>query len=416
MPIPPILPAGADVTAIASAVNMLRAERLAASVVQNLNGQNQAAGGIGDFRQLYVAGSLVSGYPRRTLPCSPVTGNAQANTFTAKDYVGDLQVSFDGVAQPLVNYSISRAVAPLAFADPGFESGLSMPPWVVNTTTGVTTVNPHVGTQCAFIGSANGAIFQTSSTGLVVGTPALITVDVRGDAGTTATAMVAIHDGTGSGAAQNSGPITLTTAWQTISLTFHPTSTGVMALGLTRSGTGNGNVYFDNVQFYAAAYFQNPDFETGNLASWGVTDYGITGVNPHSGNYCALLNQPGTISQTLTGLTPGTTPSITTWVRGDAGTTATASLLIDDGAGANQTPAPPITLTPVWQSVTWTYQVNSGGNLRLIQTRGTGAGAVYFDDAYILGGFVSQTFTVTFAATCQPRTGQAVTISGDILA
>jgi hypothetical protein len=61
----------------------------------------------------------------------------------------------------------------------------------------------------------------------------------------------------------------------------------------------------------------NPGFETGDASGWtnSYGTYAVTGTNPHSGTYAAQISYGSAIQQTVTGLTPNTSYTLTGWLQ-----------------------------------------------------------------------------------------------------
>ena len=125
--------------------------------------------------------------------------------------------------------------------NPGFETG-DFTGWVILPNCTISTTNPFGGAKCASLVGDNAYIYQAVS-GLTLGVVYSFTAWFRGDAGTTANAMLGAHDGTGA----NSAPFTTlatTQVWQPITLNYTANATGVVGFFVQR-GVGAGAVYFD---------------------------------------------------------------------------------------------------------------------------------------------------------------------------
>lgn len=82
---------------------------------------------------------------------------------------------------------------------------------------------------------------------------------------------------------------------------------------------------FDYFRIIKGNLLTNPGFETGDFTGWSkhFTDAAIVAANARTGTYAARLStRYGGIEQTVTGLTPNTTYTISAWAKGVGGGTA----------------------------------------------------------------------------------------------
>ena len=137
-----------------------------------------------------------------------------------------------------------------------------------------------------------------------------------------------------------------------------------------------------------SAWVQDSGFETGALfnsaLSIGWSHTGtvsvVDGGSPHSGSYAARLSSGSSISQTINGLLPNTTYTVSAFGKVDSGTVATLTASVGGGSVTFNAS------TYGQQAVTFTTDANTTSvTLTLASTSGTGY--VYFDDVALLQAY-----------------------------
>jgi hypothetical protein len=131
----------------------------------------------------------------------------------------------------------------------------------------------------------------------------------------------------------------------------------------------------------------NGGFEGGKLANWSSfqsVKVRVDGTHSHQGRFSlAELDGVGSAYQDVDGLTSGGHYTISAWVSGSPGTTATAQIALLDAANNVATFSDHMTPQPKWQLVTHKIVLGQGRSLRLHLVRNKGAGTVYSDDLRI---------------------------------
>jgi len=133
----------------------------------------------------------------------------------------------------------------------------------------------------------------------------------------------------------------------------------------------------------------NASFELGSLSGW--TDGFGTGtatnaITARTGTYSLSQVTSGDVTyQTVTGLTSNTTYVVTAWVRTSGGT-AKGFLKLDDGSGGNIQLGGSVNPGTQWYQVGHQFPTGSGTSVRIILSRDSGTGAVYWDDIKVHEG------------------------------
>jgi len=131
----------------------------------------------------------------------------------------------------------------------------------------------------------------------------------------------------------------------------------------------------------------NPGFEDGDPSPWspvGVLKADVTREVAHSGAYSlAESSGTGSVYQDVNGLVPGATYTISAWVSGSPGATATAQLVVYDPSSNVAASSSVVKGTPDWQPVSVSVTAGREGAVRINLVRRPGSGAIYWDDLRI---------------------------------
>jgi Family of unknown function (DUF6311)/Carbohydrate binding domain len=131
----------------------------------------------------------------------------------------------------------------------------------------------------------------------------------------------------------------------------------------------------------------NPGFEYGDSAPWTpIWDLKatVTRQTAHSGAYSlAESDGAGGVYQDVTGLRPGAMYTISGWVSGSPGATATAQLVVFDPSSNGAVSSPVVNCGPDWRPVSVSAIAGREGAMRIHLMRRPGSGAIYWDDVSI---------------------------------
>jgi len=220
-------------------------------------------------------------------------------------------------------------------------------------------------------------------------------------------------------------PITSTTfAQQAVVFTTGPAATGsAFASALIMLSTDQGgDTYFENINLQKLCQAGNWGFEAGSLAGWttttgngGAPSADSADPNPSSASsFDAMLPTGSTISETITGLQPNSTYTISVFAGAtlNAGNATLSYPWTDSNAGGEL------------DSTTWSVPANSYGQKSISFSTGTSltdasyiasvtvtlesnTGVVYFDDVSL-----SQVFTPSTGAVFNVPAGENYTYQG----
>lgn len=131
----------------------------------------------------------------------------------------------------------------------------------------------------------------------------------------------------------------------------------------------------------------NPGFEDGDSAPWTpVWDVkaNATREAAHSGAYSlAETEGAGSVYQDVNGLQPDATYTISAWVSGSPGATATAQLAVFDPSSNGVVSSRVVNCGPNWQPISISATAGREGAIRVHLLRRPGAGTIYWDDVSI---------------------------------
>ncbi len=181
-----------------------------------------------------------------------------------------------------------------------------------------------------------------------------------------------VFGGSGSSRTVNVTPASSQTGSATVTVIVSDgalTASDAFVLSVTSGGGGGANL------------LTNPGFETGTLPPWsGSNEYisGITRTGSYGGRIGTSGGSAGTIQQTVTGLSPGTTYTLTAWIRMSA--TGSSATLGVDGYGGSTTASPVSSTTWTQRSITFTTG-SSATSARVYLTKPANSGQLgYLDD------------------------------------
>ncbi len=130
----------------------------------------------------------------------------------------------------------------------------------------------------------------------------------------------------------------------------------------------------------------NPGFEDGDASPWSSlweVNASVNASRAHSGTHSLVETGVGSVYQDVTALEPGATYTVSSWVSGSAGATATAQVTVYDLSDDVVTSSPFLGAGPDWKQLSHSFKAGREGAVRLHLTRGPGSGAIYWDDIHI---------------------------------
>ena len=122
----------------------------------------------------------------------------------------------------------------------------------------------------------------------------------------------------------------------------------------------------------------NPGFETGSTSGWADSygSYSVLATNPHAGTYGATVGYGSAVRQTVTGLSPGTTYTLSGWLK-----VATAGQVVYLGAqNFGGTSVSQSVNTTGYAQRTFTFTTGAAATSATIFVYQSGANAAYCDD------------------------------------
>lgn len=132
----------------------------------------------------------------------------------------------------------------------------------------------------------------------------------------------------------------------------------------------------------------NAGFESGALAPWATylaVQANISSERAHTGKFSlAEDSASGSEYQDVKGLQGGANYTVSAWVSGDVGSTATAQIAVFDHGANVATFSPVVTPKPEWILVKHTVKVSSMGMLRVHLFRNEGTGKIFWDDVQVI--------------------------------
>ena len=131
----------------------------------------------------------------------------------------------------------------------------------------------------------------------------------------------------------------------------------------------------------------NPGFENSGVAPWrpfqGVVAT-VTSEQSRTGTHSlAETAGVGSLYQDITGLEPGATYTISAWVSGSPGATASPQIAAFSFGAAAPTFSPQPRVGPGWQLLIQPVKVGQAGVIRVHLLRGQGSGTIYWDDIQV---------------------------------
>ena len=131
----------------------------------------------------------------------------------------------------------------------------------------------------------------------------------------------------------------------------------------------------------------NPGFEDGDSAPWTpMWDLKATATRAaaHRGSYSlAETDGIGSVYQDINGLQPGARYTISAWVSGSTGATATAQLAVFDPSSNGMVSSPIVNCEPDWRPVSVSATAGREGAVRVHLIRRPGSGTIYWDEISI---------------------------------
>lgn len=258
-------------------------------------------------------------------------------------------------------------------ANPGFENG-SLSGWATSYgTRSVVGTTTRTGAWSGKVGSAS-AIAQTV-TGLAPNTTYTVSGWLKAEtAGQIAYLGVDNHGG-----AAVSAPTSLAAFTQkSVTFTTGPSNTSA---NIYVYQSGAASAYCDDLVLTGPGgtnLLVNPGFEAGTLSGWS-TSYGTRSAaiaTTYAGNYGAKVGSGGAVAQTVTGLTPNTTYTVTGRLKVE--TAGQLAYLGVDNYGGSSVSVPTSLASFTQKSVTFTTgPSNTSANVFVYQG---GTGSVYCDD------------------------------------
>ena len=131
----------------------------------------------------------------------------------------------------------------------------------------------------------------------------------------------------------------------------------------------------------------NSGFEGGEVRPWVPylnVKAEVTSAITHSGKYSLAESvSSGSVYEDVNGLHPGSTYTVSAWVLGSPGASATAQVAIYDPGTNSAAFSLPTHVSASWQLVTQSLTIGSLPTIRLHLFRNEGSGTVYWDDVHI---------------------------------
>jgi hypothetical protein len=298
---------------------------------------------------------------------------------------------------PGLSPSLSAQTNPLI--SPGFETG-DLSGWTTSYgTRSVVAATTHSGSYSGKVGYGS-SIAQTV-TGLSPNTTYTFTSWFKVD-----TAGQVVYMGVNNHGGSSTSNYNNSTTYAQKTLTFTTGATNTSA-NIFVYQSGSGFAYCDDLVLSDGGgvnLLANPGFETGDLSGW-TTSYGTRSVavaTTHSGSYSGKVGYGSSIAQTVTGLSPNTTYTFTSWLKVDtAGQVVYMGVNNHGGSSAsnynNSTTYAQKTLTFT------TGAANTSANIFVYQS---GSGSAYCDDLVLSDGTSDPTGTqASRIADCLQRFG-----------
>ena len=131
----------------------------------------------------------------------------------------------------------------------------------------------------------------------------------------------------------------------------------------------------------------NSGFEDGDTSPWTPqwelrTE--LSRATAHSGSFSLAENDgAGSVYQDVNGLQPGESYTVSAWVAGSPGATATAQLAIYDPSSNAAAWSPIVHCTPEWRQLSRSVKIGREGAIRIHLLRHPGSGTIFWDDVRI---------------------------------
>lgn len=131
----------------------------------------------------------------------------------------------------------------------------------------------------------------------------------------------------------------------------------------------------------------DPGFEERDLSAWPTFQDLVavtSAARAHSGTHSlAETSGAGSVYQDVFGLEPGKRYTITAWMSGTQGATATAQIAVYDPGANIAIFSTPLASAPNWQLISDSITVRAPGTLRIHLFRNKGSGTIFWDDVRI---------------------------------
>jgi microsomal dipeptidase-like Zn-dependent dipeptidase len=171
--------------------------------------------------------------------------------------------------------------------------------------------------------------------------------------------------------------------WGELALLFTTDSLERLRVHLVKPQSG-GSLLWDDVSVSEVPL--NGGFEHAVTAPWQLSAATADSIRVdtvhNSGNF-GLAMDAGTVSQDVSGLTPGRSYLISAWVNLPDAASGAAELSVHDGAGTNWAGQSVPSGGAGWRRLRLLYLANSTGRIRIHLTKLPGAGTIHWDDVEV---------------------------------
>ncbi|QHW31408.1 cellulase family glycosylhydrolase [Paenibacillus rhizovicinus] len=265
----------------------------------------------------------------------------------------------------------TTASADAVISNPGFETG-TLSPWTNSNNASVVTTNVHSGTKALNLGISNSGVEQVL-TGLLPGRSYTVSAWVKN-----AAAGDLVYLGVKNFGSTDIVATTTSAAYTQLTITFTTGSANTSATIYVWKNGGTAATYADDFTIFSPP-LQNPGFETGTLSPWtNSNNASVVTTNVHSGTKALNLGISNSgVEQELTGLSPGTSYTVSAWVKN----AAAGDLVYLGVKNFGSTDIVATTTSAAYTQLTITFTTGSANTSATIYVwKNGGTAATYADD------------------------------------